>query len=110
LKKQYQSITKVVKIPTTFQLVNTTWNVEGMPEEVASAGNMHGDSHRSKTLIRLYVSQESDIEDDYCHELAHALLEFTTRPKLSKDEKFVQSLGEVLCQYMNTAKGTFPRE
>lgn len=80
-----------------------------MPEEVATAGNMHGDCNRSKSLIRLYVSQDSDIEDVYCHELSHALLEFTTRPKLASDERFVQSLGEVLCQYLNTAKGTFDR-
>jgi hypothetical protein len=70
---------------------------------------MFGDCDRNKTLIRIHVSEESDLEDSFSHELAHALLEFTTRPKLSKDERFVQSLGEVLCQYMNTLKGTFDR-
>ena len=80
-----------------------------MDEEVALAGNMHGDCDRAKTLIRLHVSQECDIEDSFGHEWAHAVLEFTTKPQLSKDEKFVQSLGEVFCQYMNTAKGAFDR-
>lgn len=96
-----------MKIPATFQLVNTNWTVKPMSSDVAEAGDRHGDCSRSTTTIRLHVSEEHCLEDTYCHELAHALLEFTTKPKLAKDEPFVQSLGEVLCQYLNTAKGAF---
>lgn len=99
-----------MKIPATFQLVNTTWTVEKMSQEVAEAGNRHGDCDRTRTTIRIHVSSESNKEDTFCHELAHALLYFTTKPKLSEDERFVQSLGEVLHQYLNSAGGTFNRK
>lgn len=98
-----------MKIPATFQLVNTTWRVTRMSDDIAEAGSAEGDCCRRRCEIRLHLSPDNDTEDVYCHELSHALLEFTTRPKLAKDERFVQSLGEVLCQYMNSAKGTFDR-
>ena len=97
-----------MKIPATFKLVNTAWTVEQMSTEVAEAGDRHGDCDRTRTVIRIHVSSESDKEDTFCHELAHALLFFTTKPKLSKDEAFVQSLGEVIHQFLDTAEGKFP--
>jgi len=96
-----------MKIPATFRLVNTLWEVLPMSDEVAEAGDRHGDCDRTRTTIRIHVSSESDKEDTFCHELAHALLAFTTKPKLSKDEAFVQSLGEVVHQYMTSADGRF---
>lgn len=97
-----------MKIPARFRLVNTKWTVEKMADEVAEAGKMMGDCDRTRTTIRIHVSSDSDKEDTFCHELAHALLFFTTKPKLSDDEKFVQSLGEVLHQFFDTAEGKFP--
>lgn len=99
-----------MRIPTSFQLVNTTWTVDRMSEEVAEAGERHGDCDRTKTVIRIHLSSDSDPEDTFCHELGHAILAFTTKPKLAKNEEFVQSLGEVLCQFFNTAEGTFSKK
>lgn len=99
-----------MRIPTSFKLVNTTWTVERMSDEIAEAGSRDGDCDRTRTTIRIHVSSNSDPEDTFCHELGHALLAFTTKPNLAKNEKFVQSLGEVLCQFFNTEDGTFSKK
>jgi hypothetical protein len=97
-----------VSIPTSFHLVNRTYIVEELSSEVASDCNMVGDCNREKARVRVQLDGSSDdnSEHTFYHELAHALLWATTKPKLSSDEAFVDSLGALLHQYMQTKKGT----
>ena len=93
-------------IPKSFKLVNRTLSVERMKDDVASAGSMHGDFNIKRGRIRVANTgfQEYD-EHIFFHELAHAILESSPKPKLSKDEKFVDALGGLLHQFMQTQKG-----
>ena len=93
-------------IPKSFTLVNRRWMVEELDKETAEAGSMHGDCNSEKALIRVEYNDNIEFrEHTFYHELAHALLEASSRPSLSKKEKFVDSLAAVLHQYMKTKKG-----
>lgn len=92
-------------IPKSFQLVNRTYRVEKMGDDVAEAGERHGDCNRAKALIRINFDSPENSEHTFYHELAHALLYATTKPKLSDNESFVDSLGAAIHQYMLTRKG-----
>ena len=100
-----------MKLPTSFKLVNRTYEVVPMHEDTADAGDKHGDCDQAKARIRVHITENAELtEHTYFHELAHALLFATTKPKLSYDEKFVDSLGAVLHQYEQTKRGTFKGE
>ena len=95
-----------MRIPTSFKLVNRTYSVEEMPEEIAEAGHMMGDCNRSKALIRVQIDNNDNAEHTFYHELAHALLYATTKPKLSDNEEFVDSLGAAIHQFIQTKRGS----
>jgi hypothetical protein len=80
-----------------------------MDEAIAEAGDRHGDCCKEKAQIRLFLDERAS-EDltthTFFHELVHALLYATTKPELSSDEEFVDSLGAVLHQYEQTKKGS----
>lgn len=94
-----------MSIPTSFQLVNRKYTVEVLPKEVAEDLGRHGDCNRSKAVIRVELDYPDNSEHTFYHELAHALLYATTKPKLSEKEDFVDSLGAVIHQFMKTKKG-----
>ena len=79
-----------------------------MPDEVAEMGDRHGDCCKERAKIRLHTNSDRPdemVSSTYFHELAHALLYYTTKPKLSDNEAFVDSLGAALHQYEQTKKG-----
>lgn len=90
-------------IPKTFKLVNRDWRVVRLADHLAEDLGVHGDCERAKAIIRIKMDDCADAT--FYHELAHALLYVSTRPKLSKDEDFVESLGSALHQFMLTRKG-----
>jgi hypothetical protein len=93
-------------IPKRFQLVNRTYTVKSMPAEIAE--KKHGDVDREMGLVRLAKDKaQQSTEHTFYHELAHALLWASTKPKLSDNEKFVDSLGALLHQYEQTKKGEY---
>lgn len=92
-------------IPKSFQLINRLYRVEKMSDEISQAGRIHGDCDRAKALIRVNLDSPENSEATFYHELSHALLYATTKPKLSDNEEFVDSLGAALHQYMQTRKG-----
>lgn len=92
-------------IPTRFQLVNRTYKVKAMDKALAEELKKHGDCDREDAVIRVELSNKENTEHTFFHELAHALLWTTTKPKLSDNEDFVDSLGAALHQYMTTKKG-----
>lgn len=93
-------------IPKSFKLVNRTYKVEKMGRELAQDLGRYGDTSRGKAVIRLDETEpKENVEHTFYHELAHALLWASTKPKLSKKEDFVDSLGAALHQFMQTQKG-----
>lgn len=94
-------------IPKRFQQRNRTVTVTSMPKSLAEDLKRHGDFDTEQYVIRLAPNNKDVLEHTYFHELAHCLLEGTTKPKLSSNEEFVDSLGCMLHQYMQTMKGEF---
>ena len=91
-------------IPKHFQLINRKYIVCTMPEEIAEKN--HGDCSREMAVIRLAKGKaEESTQHTFYHELAHALLWASTKPKLSDNEEFVDSLGALLHQFEQTRKG-----
>lgn len=95
-------------IPKSFKLVNRTYRVIPYPEGLADDLKRLGDCERNSGCIRLdTATNPENLEHTFYHELAHALLYTTTKPKLSDNEDFVDSLGAALHQFMQTRKGEF---
>lgn len=95
-------------IPKSFKLVNRTYRVKPYPRGHADDLNRLGDCYRNGGCIRLDTRESREsLEHTYFHELVHALLFATTKPKLSDNEAFVDSLGAALHQYMQTHRGEF---
>lgn len=93
-------------IPTSFKLVNRTYKVKKLGKELAE--KKYGDCDKEKALIRVYPgSTKENTEHTFYHELVHALLWATTKPKLSDNEDFVDSLAAMIHQYEQTKKGEF---
>lgn len=96
-------------IPLRFQLVNRKYKVKPFPKGQASELKREGDCDRGDAIIRLdTAATKESVEHTFYHELAHALLWTTTKPKLSDNEAFVDSLGAALHQFMQTKKGQLP--
>lgn len=97
-----------MKIPSRFKLVNRTYRVTKMPKEIAEDLKKHGDCDAESKVIRLAHTEHRDLlEHTFCHELVHGLLWSSTRPDLSEDEEFVDSLGAALHQFMQTKSGEY---
>ena len=94
-----------MSIPTSFQLVNRKYRVEELDKGLAEELKLHGDCNRSEGRIRIELDNPQNSEHTFYHELAHALLYATTKPKLSDKEDFVDSLGAAIHQFMQTKKG-----
>lgn len=95
-------------IPKTFQTRNRKVSVRKMSKSLSDELKRHGDWDDATAIIRL-APQDSDemLQSTFFHELAHCLLEGTTKPELSENEKFVDSLGAMFHQYMQTRKGEY---
>lgn len=97
-----------MRIPTSFKLINRSWSVVEMPQETADTANIHGCCARDQARIAIHIDEglpEESVDHTYLHELVHALLYATTKPKLSDNEEFVDSLAAALHQYEQTKKG-----
>ena len=94
-------------IPTSFSLVNRRITVEELSKDLADDLERHGDYNRVEGKIRVCLEEGNDefVTHTFLHELVHALLEASSKPRLSKNEAFVDSLAAVLHQYMKTKKG-----
>lgn len=95
-------------IPKSFKLVNRTYQVKPYPDGLSEELKRLGDCDRNAGCIRLDTRENTEnLEHTFYHELAHALLFTTTKPKLSENEDFVDSLGAAMHQFMQTRKGEF---
>ena len=81
-----------------------------MSKSLADELKRHGDFDQEAFIIRLAPAQLELLEHTFFHELAHCLLEGTTKPKLTNNEEFVDSLGAMIHQYIQTQKGEFKHD
>lgn len=94
-------------IPTSFKLLNRTYKVKKMSQQRSADLKFLGYSDRDKAEVLVSTDNQENAEATFFHELAHCLLWISTKPKLSSNEEFVESLGAALHQYMQTCKGEF---
>ena len=95
-------------IPKSFALVNRTYHVRAYRQDQIADLKCYGDCDRDAGIVRLDMNRvQASREHTFCHELVHAILWASTKPKLSKDEAFVDSVGALLHQYLQTQKGKF---
>ncbi len=94
-------------IPKSFKLVNRTYKVKEMSQQRSQDLKFLGYSDRDKAEVLVSRDNPDNAEATFFHELAHCLLWVSTKPKLSNNEEFVESLGAALNQYMQTKKGEF---
>ncbi len=96
-------------IPKSFKLLNRTYNVQYMNKDFAEANKSSGDCSEEEARIRISEGLNKELkEHTFYHELVHALLAVSTKPKMSEKEAFVDSLGAALHQYRQTKKGQLP--
>lgn len=95
-----------MRIPTSFKLINRTYKIRPMREDVSNASKAIGHCHYDNADIEVKLDGKQElIEHTFYHELTHALLHASTKPKLAKDEKFVDHLAALIHQYEQTKKG-----
>lgn len=95
-----------INIPTSFKLVNRTYTVEKLDPALSEGLSRAGDCNQRLALIRVaHDSSEDYMHHTFYHELVHAMLDASTNPKLSNNEKLVDSLGALLHQYVQTKTG-----
>jgi hypothetical protein len=87
-----------VKVPRSFTLAGITWRVE---ETDAISDMGHCDSETATIRIRRSLSRQLK-EATFCHELQHAI-RFTSG-QTDHDERDVDAHGNLLHQFLNTAK------
>ena len=87
-----------MKIPKTFQLAGTKWQVQ-LVDGLSDLGLCDADS----AVIRIKSGLSPQIEQStFCHELVHAVL-YTTGLR-EHSEREVDAFGQLLHQYLTTAK------
>lgn len=95
-------------VPLEFKLLNRSYSVEHMSEELHRGAEAYGMHWQDKARIEVYVGgPDEHCEHTFYHELFHALFEAAGKPDLSKDEELVDVLGGLLHQYMTTKRGKF---
>ena len=95
-------------IPKAFLQRNRKVKVIPMSKQLSEETKKHGDFDPDNFIIRLAPNKnEETLEHTFYHELAHCLLEGTTKPQLSNNEKFVDSLGCMIHQYEQTRRGEY---
>lgn len=96
------------KIPTSFKLFSSTYNVE-YDDTFVNSHNAYGMFEDSLKVIKLAKTNNAfnlpidQIRETYYHELAHCLAKQTGN-KIWKDEVFVELLGKLLMQYVDTVQ------
>jgi len=98
-----------MKIPSSFQLMGQTITVEFDPNLIFEDDARGIAKFRQNKIILVSKDNEkrpaTQIEQAFCHELVHWILEKMNEMKLCDDEKFVEVFGSLLHQALST--GTF---
>ena len=96
-----------MKIPTSFQLVGQTIQVE-MLDQLLENDDCVGQALYRKNLIQLQRSNATvmrpatQIEATFCHELVHWIFFVLSEDKLRKNEQLVDQIGRLLHQALST--------
>lgn len=96
-------------IPSSFKLNNKTITVT-FDNEYCISENLFGECDFTTRNITLSTRlkdrklKKSEIEKTFYHELCHAMLDACGRHNLKWNEDFVESLGQLLYEYLHTKK------
>lgn len=97
------------RIPKSFSVLGQTVVVKNRTDLSYSEDNCAEWSARENAIYIQPASKDTPIpsemvEQAFCHEVVHCLLDFAERPRLSKDEALVNLLGGLLHQVLTTAE------
>jgi hypothetical protein len=94
-----------VKIPKTFTLLGTTYDVLCVPvKDWEGEEDEIGYFLAQQRRIAIKVGDQQIMEHTFCHELCHAILSHMGEDKLTRNEKFVDVFGGLLHQAMTSSK------
>lgn len=106
-KSKKKSTTKKL-IPSSFEVLGHTVTVEH--KSLVDFGDNYGSSEFIRTKIEVSQNDKrgaipiSAQEHTFYHELVHTILEAMGEKELNDNEKFVDTFGGLLHQFMRTAK------
>jgi hypothetical protein len=93
-------------VPRTFKLGGRNWVVEYTDELEDALGLCK--AHEARILLASGMDKEATLHTFY-HELFHAIFATLGREKLDSNEGLVDSCGNLLLQFLSTAKPGAPR-
>lgn len=94
-----------MKIPKSFQLHGTTYEVSCVPEkDWEGEADELGYFMPQQRRIVVKAGDREIMDHTFCHELVHAVLTHMGEDKLTRNEKFVDMFGGLLHQAMTSAK------
>jgi hypothetical protein len=97
------------KIPVSFEVGGKTYKVI-FDEDLSHEKNKHGECWPARTLIKLQDGTKGEklsqdyVNETFCHELVHVILDEAGREDLSRNEKIVTPCGLILYQILKTMK------
>lgn len=92
------------RIPTAFQLLNHRITVQVIPKSQWPYEQELGWWDPSKNQILLMRQPRSQLRHVFWHEVSHAVLDLMGHSKLSGNEAFVDQMGGLLAQLMDSAE------
>lgn len=99
-----------MRIPKRFNLHGQTITVRYADDLIHKEDRVGGAYYRD-SIIKLQADSQStprsreQIEQNFCHELTHFILDQMGEPRLRSNEKFVDLFANLLHQALNTAEG-----
>lgn len=93
-----------LKIPKSFNLFGELHKIKLV--KLIDKGKSLGEWNPDNNTIKLSTQGRSvdSIEQTYCHEIVHAILDHLSYEHLSNDEKFVDTFSKALHQILKTSK------
>lgn len=95
-----------MRIPTGFQVFGRWVEVHLHEDHPEPTKYGHWDSQAQQIHLYAHGLSRGTIEHTFCHEMVHVLLDLTAQSELSKDEEYVDLLGGLLHQALDTFVGS----
>ncbi len=97
-------------IPKKFKLFGQTITVKYQEDLEHINGSIGEARYRCNNIIlqkanKTYPSPRTKVEQCFCHEVVHHMLQALRERELSLNEQFVDRLGSILHQFLTTSEG-----